>query len=345
MDNNRKRGSDKARPRHQDFYDKTKYSRETEGRDVRDNATDDTRRYDDISGLRRASGAGMRRVSPPPRRVMKNTAAEREVKSVQERRINFSDEKRKRIEAAKRKKRERNMRIKTAVLLVLCASVATVLVCMTPVFDVKQIKLEGNNVVSKAVIEEKVGDLVGENIWRTSKSEIRSRMLEISQISDVTVKKSYIPSEITINITESMPAAYLLSGNAIVVINSDLKIIDDTGGFDTDSLPSLSGISVQSYKLNEPLETDSDEKEEVLRTLLTAFEDEGILSKVTYISLDDLTNIKFNYENRIETLCGSKLELDRKLRMFSQAVSSSSIDANAIGTIDLSVPGQAVYIP
>ena len=71
----------------------------------------------------------------------------------------------------------------------------------------------------------------------------------------------------------------------------------------------------------------------------------GILAKTTYISVDDITSIKFNYDNRIEVLCGSQLELERKIRMFAAAMESPTMKTNSLGTLDLSVPGRAVYTP
>lgn len=252
-------------------------------------------------------------------------------------------DRRRRIETAGKKKRQRIKRIRAALVMLGCAVMAAVLIFMTPIFDITQIRLEGNNTVSKSVIQEKIGYLIGKNLFATRSSVIKQQMLEISQISNVEIDKQMFPAVITVSIHESNPAAYFLSGNTIVVLDSDMKVIDDSNMYSTDDIPSLSGITVPSYKVNELLKTDSEEKDEILQTLLKSFEAMGLISKISYISLDDLTNIKFNYDNRIETNCGSQTELERKIRMFSGAINSESLSENAIGSIDLSTPGQAVY--
>ena len=66
---------------------------------------------------------------------------------------------------------------------------------------------------------------------------------------------------------------------------------------------------------------------------------------VKYVSIDDLTAIAFNYDNRLDVLCGSRLQIDRKIRMFAESLKTSEFDDNSIGTIDLSVPGIAEYNP
>ena len=253
------------------------------------------------------------------------------------------EDRRRKIELQKKRERIRRQRLKAAMILLLAAALSVVLIFMTPLFNIKEIKLNGNNIVSKEMIEEKIGYMIGSNLFSTRKSVIKKKMFEIAQISDVTVDKNMFPPSITLTINESSPAAYFLSGNTIVVINSELKVINDSNEFDTENIPSLSGVSIQSYKLNKTVKTESEEKDDVLRMMLETFEKTGLLSDVTYISLDDMSNIKFNYANRIEVLCGSQLELERKIRMFKEAINSDSVSSNAIGTVDLSVPGQAVY--
>lgn len=250
-----------------------------------------------------------------------------------------------RIETEKKRRRLRKQRLQALLIPVLFAICASMLIFMTPLFNIRQITLNGNNVVTKDVIEEKIGDLVGANLFASRKSKIREKMLEIPQISDVIVDKKIFPPTVSLDIRESSPAAYFLSGNTIVVINSELKAIDDSGDFDTSVIPSLSGVSIQGYTLNEKIKTETEEKDDILALLLESFEETGMLGEITYISLDDLTDIKFNYENRIEVRCGSQLEIDRKIRMLREAVKSSEIADDAIGTIDLSVPGMLTYRP
>lgn len=293
------------------------------------------------SGANNSSGSyGTRRVYAP------EGSSRRQYESAPRARVISTEaDRRRKIQEARKRRRQRSMRIRAAIITSGCAVVAAVLLFMSPLLDIRQITLEGNALVSKDAISEKVGYLIGKNIFFSSSSVIIGKMLEIPQISNVEVRKKLFPPELTLIITESAPAGYLLSGNTTVVINSDMKVIDDSGSYSTASIPSLSGISISSYKLNEKIVTDSAEKDAILAVLLKNLEKCGMLSSVTYISLDDLANIKFNYQNRIEVTCGSELELDRKIRMFSEAINSPSLSSDAIGSMDLSTPGQAIYTP
>lgn len=252
-------------------------------------------------------------------------------------------EKRRRLEKKRKEERLKRQRIQTLVGLGLCIVVAVVLIFMTPIFNIKEIRLSGNNTIPKEIITQKIGYVVGSNLFATSSSKLERQMNEIPQVNNVKIDKHLFPSYIEIFIEESTPAGTVLCGSHTLVIDSDLKIIDDGDLFNKDKLPSISGISVESYELNTPLNIQSQEKREVLSILLSSLEDMGHIDKVTYISIDDLTSIKFNYDNRLEVICGSQLELDGKIRMFSEAIKTDEIKDNSMGIFDISVPGTATY--
>ncbi|MCH5212081.1 MAG: FtsQ-type POTRA domain-containing protein [Oscillospiraceae bacterium] len=281
------------------------------------------------------------------RKTVRNGLEER---SLREMRVSLEEElhdaeSRRRIERKRKQERQRRRQLRAAAVIVAALAVMIILIFMTPIFNIRQIKVLGNNYVEIGTIQSKIGDIVGQNLFSTRKSGIESKMLEIPQIDEVEVKKNYFPPSIVVTVREAVPAAYMLSGNTIIVVSTDLKIIDDSQTFDVDTLPSISGISVSSYELSKQIDSGSPDKEDILRTLLQGMDNTGILAKTTYISVDDITSIKFNYDNRIEVLCGSQLELERKIRMFAAAMESPTMKTNSLGTMDLSVPGRAVYTP
>lgn len=289
-----------------------------------------------FSAVKRAYSYGGRKVSKNNIKKEQNFKVRSEITEA---------DKRRKIEKMRKNERLQRKRIQALLGFTLAIILAIVLIFMTPIFSITEIRLNGNHTVPKEIITSKVGDMIGANLFGTSSSKIERKMLEIPQISKVEVSKHIFPSYLELNITENRPAAYLLCGNITLIVNSDLKVIDDAGIFNKETLPSISGVSVSQYQLNSILDLKSDEKKAVLTELLKSLEDTGVIDKTSYISVDDLTSIKFNYDNRIEVLCGSQLQLERKVRMFTEALKTSDITENSMGTFDFSVPGQAVYIP
>ena len=70
-----------------------------------------------------------------------------------------------------------------------------------------------------------------------------------------------------------------------------------------------------------------------------------ILKGVKSISVADISNISFNYEDRIDAICGSSVDLSKKLGFFKSAVNSNRLTENSRGTIDLTTIGKAIYTP
>ncbi len=285
---------------------------------------------------------GTRKINNPSRQKRYN---EREIaeEAMRLRRGISEAEKHRQLEKARKQERLKRQRIQALIGLIVALATAVVILFMTPLFNIREVRLTGNNTVHKEVINEKIGYVVGANLFSTSTSKIEKKMCEIPQVSAVEVRKHIFPTYLELLITESTPAAYLLAGANTIVIDSDLRVIDDADAFNKDKLPSISGISVTDYELNSTLNVKTEEQKDVLSTLLKSLESLGLIDEVTYISVDDLTSLKFNYNNRIEVHCGSQLELDRKIRMFSESIKTSVIKDNSMGIFDVSVPGKASY--
>lgn len=285
---------------------------------------------------------GMRKINHSSRNKRYN---EREIaeEAMRLRRGISEAEKHRQMEKARKQERLKRQRIQALVGLVVALATAVVILFMTPLFNIREVRLTGNNTVHKEIINEKIGYVVGANLFSTSTSKIEKKMCEIPQVSAVEVRKHIFPTYLELFITESTPAAYLLAGANTIVIDSDLRVIDDADAFNKDKLPNISGISVTDYELNSTINVKTEEQKDVLSTLLKSLEGLGLIDDVTYISVDDLTSIKFNYNNRIEVHCGSQLELDRKVRMFSESIKTSVIKDNSMGVFDVSVPEKATY--
>ncbi len=325
MENNRKNG--KYNSEHEKFHNKSRMdvSREKNARHS--------------SAVGNSYSYGGRKVSKSTKNI---SAAERDFRIHSE--ITEADKRRK-IEKMRKEERLHRQYIHSLIGFAVAVVLAIVLVFMTPIFSIREIRLNGNYIVTKETITSKVGDMIGANLFGTSTSKIEKKVLEIPQINSVEVSKHIFPSYLQLDITENKPAAYLLCGNITLIVDSELKVIDDSGVFSKENLPSISGISVSEYQLNSIIDVKSDEKKNVLIELLQSLEATGLIEKTSYISVDDITSIKFNYDNRIEVLCGSQLQLERKIRMFTEALKTSNITENSMGTFDFSIPGHAIHKP
>lgn len=267
----------------------------------------------------------------PPVRQHKRTAKEMEAQ------IRFVQQ--------QKQKRLAIQRRRALIALILTVAAVAVLVFMTPIFNIRQIVISGNSAVTLEEINEKVGDLAGQNLFKTGERDISRRLTPIPYIDSVSVSKKLIPPTVQINITECRPAAYIGIDQATSVIDSNLKLLGDRTVFSEGNIPNIIGLDASAGNIGEIISCETPEKLDILKTLLKTMEKTGISGSVKDIDITEITSIKFRYDNRLDVLCGTQLDLERKIRLFKETVSNNNLASNAKGTIDLSVTGKAVYTP
>lgn len=253
-------------------------------------------------------------------------------------------EKRVRYQKKQKEQRLKLQRRRALATLILAAVLVLVLMFLTPIFNIRSVTVEGNRLVSAEQFSEKLQPLIGENLFRYGGGKIRKILKEIPYIDDVEVQKKMFPPSVKVVVTEYNPAALIQTESNTLLTNSELRVLADDGSA-PEPIPVITGFSVSGFVLGETVETEETEKKEILTTVLETLESTEILDEIIEINVNDITDITLNYDNRITVLCGTQLDLERKLRLFKEAMRSNSLAENARGTMDLSGTGQAIYTP
>lgn len=256
-----------------------------------------------------------------------------------------SFEQNRRYNQKQKRQRLRMKRIRALIILFVLLVLVMLLVLMTPVFNISSITVEGNNIVTLEEIDAKVHDISGQNLFRISSGNIKKRLSTIPYLYEAQVTKRIYPPSVKISVTECVPAGFIIVNGYEVIVDSSMKVLGSDNRYSTDNIPEIKGIDCGSYTNGKTLDTGDAEKNEAARTCLSAMARAEILSDVNYIDFSNITGIKFRYNNRIDAICGTHLDLDKKIRFFKETVTNNSIAENARGTIDLSVTGNAVYVP
>lgn len=245
----------------------------------------------------------------------------------------------------RKKQHLKMMRIRAAVIFVLAVAVVSALLFITPLFNIRSVSVSGNNMVTLDQINGSIGDIVGQNLFSTWNSTIEKRLKEIAYIDEVEVSRAIIPPTVYVNIKECETAAYFELNGKQVILNPELKVLDDSNSFSLSNVPLVRGIEVEEYSVGKRLTLSNTEQQEALAIFLRTMYNTGQLNGILYVDFSTITDIKFNYNGMIDVSCGSVLELDKKLRMFKAVMTSGSLKENSRGTIDLSDPERAVYTP
>jgi len=245
----------------------------------------------------------------------------------------------------RRQKRIREQRIRRYTFFgVLSVILILVVMFWTPFFNIRTVNITGNNVVTMEQITEKTGKIKGENLFSTSKRSIVKKLKEFSYIESVTVKKKPFPPTLTIEIIERTPAFQINYMESFIVVDSHGMVLDKRQE-KHENLPVCEGLKIVSANKGETISLKDDGNQKIVFQCIGNMKKADILKDITLMSFEDMTNITFNYQSRLDVICGTHIDFQRKLGLFKEAVNSNKLTQNSRGTINLSTTGKAIYTP
>ncbi len=253
-----------------------------------------------------------------------------------------NDRLRLRYEERKRKRQRQIKASRTALLFLLCAILVFIVLFMTPLFNIRSITVSGNKVITLEEINNRIGSLDGENLLKVSRFDVEERLSEIAYIKEVTIDKNYFKTSLNVNILEREAVAYLGFSGKYVLFDDECVILAETNE-KPENIPLIIGTDdseTEKTGLNM-----SDENIKIMLDSLTLMRELELLEKVDSLNLSDSANIRFKYDDRLDVSCGAEIDLERKLRLFEAMVNNNNFPDNSKGTVDLSITGNARYIP
>ncbi len=245
----------------------------------------------------------------------------------------------------RQRKRIRNMKIRRTVFFTLLSLIAVfVIMFYTPIFKIRGVDIEGNQKVDSAVITESLGEVEGKNLFRAKVSAMRKSVLKIPYIQTVEIDRVILRSKLVVKVTECEEAACIAGGSGYIIIDSSAKVLADSAE-KPEGIPEVTGLSITNISVGEKLKIEEQDKFNIMVMCLEEMKKIGILGGVRTISVADAGNITFNYEDRLDAICGSSVDLEKKLGYFKSAANSNRLTENSRGTIDLTTTGKAIYSP
>lgn len=251
-----------------------------------------------------------------------------------------------RIRHVKRQKQRNRMMKRRRIIFftVLGLIVISVVLFFTPLFNIKNVSVTGNQRVDTVQIKQVVGSVEEDNLFILNEKKIIKNIKTIPYVDEASIKKKIFPVGINVKIIECVPVGYILYNNSYVVIDKNMKVLEISENA-MEGIAEISGILISAANEGAVLTVDDADKLNAIIECFTTFYENEMISKIGKISFDDIDNITFNYENRLDVLCGSTLDFSKKIGMFQKAVTSSKLTENSRGTIDISVSGKAIYTP
>jgi len=249
-------------------------------------------------------------------------------------------------EGRQRKRRKRSRTGRTVYTLVtVVVIIAAIILSITLFFRVSEVKVEGCVMCDPAAIEATAGIEKGGNIFTLSKSEISRKIFDaFPWVREINIKRD-VPSTVVIKVTECQAIACANSSRGLWIMDENCKLLQTQDEAGAEGLIKILGID-----LLQPVAGDtaafvenSSLKVPYLRSLLTLLKEREMAGGVTYISMLYHTNVEFDYLGRFVVSLGGNVQLEDKIIMLGEVV--NNLAPNAEGTIDLSNPAEAHFIP
>ncbi len=208
-----------------------------------------------------------------------------------------------------------------------------------PIFKVGGFEVVGNNKVEASAIISASGIELGQNLFEVNFGKAKKNIKKIAYIAEADMKITW-QGNIRILVKENILFSAVQYAGGYIGISQDGKVLEVTAD-KPEQVPVIEGVSVNNFTEGEVIGIDESEKFDIMIVCQRAIVQTDLGKVVSAIYLEDIYNIKFKIGGKLTVLCGNKDNFSYKLSMLSQVM--DKIENGVKGSIDLSVPGKAIY--
>ncbi len=206
----------------------------------------------------------------------------------------------------KKKKKRKKKHYFIRLLVVVGVIVAAVCFLMSSYFDIKQIDVEGAQILKKNQIIKMSGIETGTNIFKLHKKEAEQKLLDSSYIAHVEIKRDF-PGTVKITVLERRESAAVKYGNDYLIIDPDGYVLRTVKKLPKRTL--LSDMKIKSIEVGKKLEVTDEKQFEQALTLIKAMKETDLYfkkieftkSKVRAYIYDNLVCVG-EYENILKSI-------------------------------------------
>ncbi len=195
-------------------------------------------------------------------------------------------------------KKGKKIKILIIILLVLIAIIAAML---SPLFNIKSIKVVGNSILQSEEIISLSGISLEENIFKVRKLKTIDNIKQNAYINDVAIHKK-LPNTIEIQVKERRPSFMLEYGNGYVYLNNQGYMLEISSI--KKEIPILLGTttSKENYKQGNRLNTEDLQKLGTAIKIMSVAQTHNIANLITTIDITNSEDYKLRLEQEKKTV-------------------------------------------
>ncbi|MDO4300506.1 MAG: FtsQ-type POTRA domain-containing protein [Clostridia bacterium] len=229
----------------------------------------------------------------------------------------------------KKRKKKKSMAIPVAFCCLLIMAVMITLFMM-PFFNIKNIRVTGNEALTQDQIKGYLTFAEGDNIFLFNKNKCKDTILSNHYVESVSINR-ILPSTVEITMSEYKLRGYVPYSGSYLFIDGEGRVLDVQKQI-TKALPVVEGLKFNNVTVGEILQVDNPSTFETMVHLSKLFEKYELLSDVIRVDMTDVTDIHL-YTGNVDIKFGSFDDANRKLLMLIEVL--KTFDTSVPGTINL----------
>ncbi len=202
---------------------------------------------------------------------------------------------------------------KSKAFVVSCLVVAVMFVSFfTPIYDIKEISVNGNSKISSDVLIRASGIDVGENIFKVDIATAKKRISKVAYVDTARIRRIF-PNKIKINVKEGDVYAYINFIGNYVGIDHKGKIMDIKQQIGEVTKPVVYGVALTKFEIGSPVEIENEDAERVLFEMLGQIKSSEVEGSIRYMDINDFDNITFTLHNKVSVKLGTTESIRYKI--------------------------------
>lgn len=222
-----------------------------------------------------------------------------------------------------------------AFLVGIVVVVATVVVLLGPMMAIDEVDVGELKNVSEDKVIEMAGMPIGENLFLYHTSKAESAIRDYPYVEDVKITR-HLPHRLEINITERQPAGVLLNNGNYLQFSKDGILLDNTKSLSSQSLPLITGFSMEDVPSPGEAFKDNQRFKDVLRIINAC--DDDLLRMLQEINIKDRNDILAYTSQGLEIRIGSVERIESRMAALNDIINQvilSDIIEEPIEAIDI----------
>ena len=238
--------------------------------------------------------------------------------------------------AGKKQRKAKKRRKITPFLIVVSVFIfaAAVYLCLTMLFNVDRINIEGNTLYEELDLIETSGIEKGENLFEVDTVYAEDKLYSVySYIEEVEVKRAF-PNAVNIKIVEAIPFSVIEEADGYTLVSAGGKVLER-------GLEEVPRGMLPVRGLSTITSTEDDIKRmDLMKKIIGTMQKLG-MENYNFLDLSDTLEITMIYDNRVKVNLGNELEMDYKLQ-FADNVITEKLSKTGYQLVDASVPGEVM---